>query len=296
MRNKCALCDTFSLKYLFTFNKFKIYQCLICKAARVLPWPDKKVLEKYYDEFKYETGFITEKLIRKEARQFLKGISQSKGDLLDIGCGAGFYLDEAKKVGWKVTGVEMSKQLADYATRKFNMPVIVGDFVKVKLPAKKFDVIVLSQVIEHLTDPKPMFNKIRLYLKNNGLFYIATPNIESWLFKVQRQNFPYMIPPEHVYFYSPQSITLLLKQNGFIVKSLSTFGYQQDFAVIIKTVIKSKSSSMQNTNPIKNREYPKESVKLFKYILFDKIFCGILHPTLNINKRGSIIKLIAKKA
>lgn len=257
-----------------------------------MPFPSAKQLRNYYQNFNYKTGFITEGLIRKEAKQMLKILSKYKGELLDVGCGGGFYLDEAQKMGWHVTGVEMSRQLVQHARKILGLRVLNGEFIKVKL-MKKFDVIIMSQVIEHLVNPGPSLNKIKILLKKNGVLYIATPNIESWLFKIQQKDFPYMIPPEHVYFYSPKSLNILLRKYGFKVNKLGTYGYQQDLAGIIKRLIKGKSVFFSTEQDKIYREYPRDPVKLSKYLLFDKLFCGNLFPLLNLRNGGSMIQVFA---
>ncbi|RJR15678.1 class I SAM-dependent methyltransferase [Candidatus Microgenomates bacterium] len=298
MKNKCSVCFFGSLQKILTTGKYKIYHCDFCKCVRVAPFPSDKEIEAYYKKFDYKTGFVTEKLIRKEAKKTLKILSKYKrtGSLLDIGCGAGFYLDEAKKRGWSVTGVEMSKQLSEYANKNLQVKVLNQDFLKTNLKPRKFDIVILSQVIEHLKDPYPMLAKIHKVLNDDGLLYIATPNIESWLFYIQKELFPYIIPLEHVFLYGPRSLTILLNKSGFKVKAISTYGYQQDLAAIIKHLVKKKDIRQSSLEPSANyQEYPNHPVKLLKYIIFDKLLCGSLHRLLNMKNRGSMVQIIAEK-
>src|SRR3989344_9438654 len=181
---KCLLCRSNSKNYLYTVNSYKVAVCQVCRLVFIDPLPSRRSIEEYYRlNFTYEGGFKQEKLIRKEAVRVLEKIRSIKAKknltILDIGCGAGFFLDEAKRFGFRPFGIEPSEELVRYAKKNLKLNVIKGEFPTKKLQKKKFDVIILSQVIEHLTNPKIFLENIYQYLKDDGIFYLATPNIES---------------------------------------------------------------------------------------------------------------------
>jgi 2-polyprenyl-3-methyl-5-hydroxy-6-metoxy-1,4-benzoquinol methylase len=124
-----------------------------------------------------------EKGRREQSRIILSRIEKYKktGRLLDIGCGVGLFLDEAKRNGFDVEGVELSKWARDYAKERFNIKALYKTFDDARFQNKCFDVIVMLDVIEHLEDPKTMLNEIWRILKNDGVLYISTPDIESVL-------------------------------------------------------------------------------------------------------------------
>lgn len=297
--NKCVICASTTLKPWKEIAGFRIFKCQNCHVAYIKPFPSKKTLDSFYSKFEYRTGFLNESLLRNESRVLLSKLSKigyKCGRVLDIGCGAGFFLDEAKKKGWEVSGIEMSKKLVAYAKKKLKLNIKKGDFLKVKLYNDKFDLIVLSQVVEHLVDPFPVFKKIRKHLSNNGIFYIATPNIESTLSTVLQDDFPYLTPPEHTYFYGPEAIKTLLEKTRFRVVRFQTYGYRQDLAGIIKRIIMEKR--VKETNCVisdSSREYPRDPIKLLKYIIFDKFFCFLFFRFLNPGNKGSMIEVFASK-
>jgi len=94
-----------------------------------------------------------------------------QGELLEIGCGAGRFLDLANQSGWKVTGIEMSEQLARRARQgedhaNVGIEIITGDFLKWEVPEEtRFDVVVAMDVLEHVLDPDAMLKKIHLLLR-----------------------------------------------------------------------------------------------------------------------------------
>ncbi len=71
------------------------------------------------------------------------------GDLLDVGCSTGIFMDEMRSAGWRVTGVEMVREAAEYAHARFGLPVVEGDLLEVGLAPQSFDAITLFDVLEH---------------------------------------------------------------------------------------------------------------------------------------------------
>ncbi len=289
----CRICKRNTLLFWLRIDSSSILKCEYCKVARTFPMPSRKSLQDFYSSFSYESGFINESLIRSESVSILKTLDKHKGKLLDIGSGAGFLLDEAKKRGWEVTGIEMSKKLANYGAKNFKLNIINGDFLTIKLPEESFDAIVLSQVIEHLTDPERWLSRIKKLIKKDGVFALTTPNIESHLFNVQRESFPYLIPPEHVFYYGPTSLRMLLNRCGFKKATFKTYGYPVDMAGIIKRIIKGKSAApiSRTARQLVNQE--QSLSKKIKYILFDTVLCGWTYKLLNIGNKGSIVEVYA---
>ena len=104
--------------------------------------------------------------------KYLKKINK-KGRILDVGCATGFLLDQARKQGWEVYGVELSAWAVDYAKNKLQLPNITqGSLKDANYPDNFFDVVVLKDVIEHLTDPKETLEQIRHVLKPAGIIVL----------------------------------------------------------------------------------------------------------------------------
>ena len=125
---------------------------------------------------------------RASARYILKYLNKrkdGKGTLLDIGCAAGFLLDEARKDGWDVYGVELSEWAVKHAREKMGLKnVCQGTLTEAQFPANFFDVVVMTDVIEHLIDPKTTLDGIRLLLKPNGMMCCNTPDVNSLMSRI----------------------------------------------------------------------------------------------------------------
>lgn len=272
-------------------------KCSRCNLIFVNPQPTKKIIEQYYTDFNYEIGFQNEKIIRSDAQRTLNNlealIDKQSGLLLDLGCGAGFFLDEAQKRGWVVKGVDISSTIVEYARKKLNLSVVKKSFYRYN-PSEKYKVITLIQVIEHLQNPEILLQKMYRLLEKGGILCVATPNIESYLSKLLKEDFNYMIPPEHLFFYSSSTLNRLLSKNNFELIRTTTWGYSSDLASIIKRIIKGKNQSAA-VEVKKQKVNQNSSIKRFKSFLFDTCFCPLFYKILNVNHGGSMLEIYARK-
>lgn len=296
----CKVCRSKSTITIFFLNNYRFIQCRLCKFTIIKPIPEEKERREYYKNFKYNTGFQNEKIIRKDARStlsFLEQLNPNKGKILDVGCGAGFFLDEAQKQNWDCIGVDFANETINYGISKFNLNLITGDFLSIKFPREKYDVITLNQVIEHLSNPMPTLKKVHALLKYNGIVCIATPNNQSIMSKIQKENFNYIIPPEHIIYFSPQNFSKLLTFFGYKIIKIRTWSYPSDFAGTIKFLIKGKQGVKKNKSSITTLEenHQRSYKKRIKSFLFDKLISYSFHKLLNINNSGSMLEIYAQK-
>lgn len=134
--------------------------------------------------------------------------------LLDIGCGNGSFLINAREAGWQVTGVEPDPKAAD-AARQRGVNVTVGTIDLLAGESNCFDAITLSHVIEHVYEPKQLLQDIYRLLKSGGVFYIETPNIASHWAKLFGKNWRGIETPRHLVLFTPNSLKNLLLSSGF---------------------------------------------------------------------------------
>ncbi len=149
----------------------------------------------------------------------------NKMKVLDLGCGGGLISEGLSKIGANVTGIDFIKENIDIAKihaqkNNLNINYQTLDFENEKINSK-FDIIVIFEVLEHLTDWKSFIKKIQSNLKSNGVLIISTINknlISKFLAIDLAENFLQWIPLNtHNYhkFIRPEELDFFLKQNNF---------------------------------------------------------------------------------
>jgi SAM-dependent methyltransferase len=139
----------------------------------------------------------------------------SRGRLLDVGCGNGENVAYLKDLGWRVTGIETDPIAADLARTKFGLEVYEGNLEDAKFPDESFDAITLAHVIEHLPDPIKTLKECFRILKPGGKIVLITPNNRSLGQNIFRDDWLYLDPPRHLFIFSPLAIKVCLEEAGF---------------------------------------------------------------------------------
>jgi SAM-dependent methyltransferase len=149
------------------------------------------------------------------------------GRLLDVGCGFGFFLNEAQQRRWTAVGVEIAGEQAEWGRQRFGLE-IVPNLDDERLGAGQFDVITMWDVIEHVADSESLLRRCRELLQPGGLLLVRTPNAEGLALRAHWWSWPLLElywqlaypanPWEHVYHFTPAFLQRLLQNNGFAVR------------------------------------------------------------------------------
>jgi len=135
--------------------------------------------------------------------------------VLEVGCGHGNMLLEARNKGYQVHGLEYSADAARVANRKLGADVVrVGAIGDETFAEQSFDVCILADVIEHVRDPAAFIRNIRRILKIGGAVFIATPSTDSWSARLFGRHWM-EYKPEHLFYFNRSTITRLLNNAGF---------------------------------------------------------------------------------
>jgi 2-polyprenyl-3-methyl-5-hydroxy-6-metoxy-1,4-benzoquinol methylase len=207
-----------------------LVECLNCGLVYVHPRPDPKELHALYDESYFQNdqsgvvGYANylddEVQIRKTFARRLQFLERwiQPGKLLDVGCAAGFFLDEAHRRGWQVQGSDVSAFAARYVKERFGYEVVQGSLGDADFARDSFDLITLWDVIEHVPDPKAHVQKIAELLRPGGLVALATPDVDSVPARLTGKRWVgYKLSEEHVYYFSARTLKRMLDEAGFDV-------------------------------------------------------------------------------
>lgn len=212
--------DIFSARRLPDRLHYRIVKCNVCGLVRSDPVIDSREIEKLYQEsfFNYDEEVVNLKKTYGFYLARLTDYNPSKGALLEIGCGNGFFLKEAEEQGYaQVLGVEPSNAAVAKAAPQIK-PNIICDIMQPGLfEAGQFDVICLFQVLDHIPEPNILISECYRLLKPQGLVLCITHNIEALSAKMLKDKSP-IIDIEHTYLYSPSTISRIFRLNNYRIK------------------------------------------------------------------------------
>ena len=210
----------------------RIDQCSSCGLMFVPPSAVSFEILKDYEDYVDENYIQEEKGRRRTAVILLERIAAhaKKGRMLDIGCATSFFLDEAKKMGWEVSGVEPSRWARKYAQEKFGIKIIFPTLNEADFEPESFDVIVMLDVFEHLAKPREMLLAVRRILKKDGLLVVTTPDVNSLISRILQAKW-WGINRHHLFYFSKRTLEDMFDRTGFCILDLKsharvfTWGY-----------------------------------------------------------------------
>ena len=198
----------------------RVVTCKKCHLSYLNPQPKPDIIIENYVSMVDEKYISEEYGRRASARYILKYLNKvkpQKGRLLDLGCAAGFFLDEARKDGWDVYGIEASQWAVNYAQQQLGLNnVLQGTFENLKLKAGSFDAVVMTDVIEHLIEPNKIIEHIRLLLKSDGIVCCNTPDIGSLASRMLGARW-WGIKQSHLFYFNKKTLTQIFDSVGFTV-------------------------------------------------------------------------------
>jgi len=142
------------------------------------------------------------------------------GRILDVGCFTGKFLSAAKEAGWQVSGLEISKEAVQRATRdQLGLDIRQDTLLRTDFETETFDVVTMFDVVEHFQKPLPNLKKAAQLLRPKGLLYIETPNFNSISCYFLGKNWNVFFP-WHFYYFNARTIRHTLERTGFRVMKI----------------------------------------------------------------------------
>lgn len=267
----CTLCNSNRITTLYyRADGYNICRCTNCSFVFTLPIPDRETIEDFYRQqsvFFIGQGEDTFQEYKQNPQKYrenyfsrLKKIIQfvRTGKFLDIGCAGGILLDCARLKGFEVEGIEPSDAGAKMCN-ELGIKVHHGYFLETLLPINHFDAVTMYDVLEHTQEPAAEIKKAYEILKPNGVIHITLPNIESALAKLHKENWDMITPPEHLNYFSPQTLSVLLKQNGFEVREIRTFNGEPRYTLMM--LIKGIWNTLRRGKVPVNQYHPSQKIE-----------------------------------
>ena len=251
--NSCPICTTkmkfkFATKdYLVTGESFDIVECEACSIRTTTPFPDKKIIGNYYSSDDYIShddkvsgifdsiyGLVRTYQLNKKKKLIGKYFNKSNGKILDIGCGAGDFLQYMKENHWNINGVDTSNKARKIANKKLNIKVMdPKDWINNK---EKYDVITCWHSLEHVHEPWVYLDKIKKSLTLDGFLIVALPNYQSTDAKIYKEFWAAYDTPRHLYHFTIKSMNKTIKPHGLNIESI----YRMNFDPFYVSMLSAK--------------------------------------------------------
>lgn len=214
-------------------GEYCIAKCHQCRLLQTIPVPDAEKLKQLYEAY-YNFGGENGTIYTKFRHIFFSSIAyrswmaidgdisfharKDRGRLLDVGCNEGRGLEIYRRNGFDPEGLELNERAAQNAR--------MAGFVVHTKPLEEFqseepfDIVVLSNVLEHTPNPKDMLENVHRILKPGGHVWISCPNSQSWLRRLFGRSWINWHVPFHLFHLSSKTLGQLLQRSGFEVTEL----------------------------------------------------------------------------
>lgn len=238
---RCRVCNGKKLSMLFPFyREFTIYNCQKCNTDSIFPDPSYELIQKFHDE-SYVSAYKDESFRGfkiKDFKNIFNKINTTKKikTSLEIGCANAYLTEYLLDIGVDAYGIEIEKAVAGLAQKRLSKKIIfTGDFTVMNF-GKRFDLIVMFDLLEHIKDPIEALKIVKKILKPSGHALILTPNIETWkrtFFKKFWTGY-YL---EHFNCFSGKSMRHLAKVTGLKMVNLENYHKLVNFHYFIRKLI-----------------------------------------------------------
>lgn len=219
----CLICGSERLKHLKSYSEAHLVQCKSCNFVFSEFIPSEQELIEYYEG--YGRNDYLSPITIKRYHELLDKFEPYKktGRILDVGCGIGYFLEEAKKRGWEVYGTEYTQEAIDICEQKgINMQS--GALNPSNYELESFDIITSFEVIEHINNPREELGYFNQLLRKGGLVYVTTPNFNSLLRYRLKSKYNVITYPEHLSYYTKNTLKNAFNLSGFQSKKILTTG------------------------------------------------------------------------
>jgi SAM-dependent methyltransferase len=178
--------------------------------------------EHYHDAARFTLAPIVEASLERVVS--LAERSRLTGRWLDFGYGEGGLLEVAQRRGWACYGVEISRSMLDYGSRK-GWTVTSDPRGDPRIADATFDVVTMIEVLEHVADPVCLLSDAARWLRPGGLLYVTTPNARGLNCRILGQAWSVVCPPQHLILWTPRALRVALARAGFSTWRLRAEGF-----------------------------------------------------------------------
>jgi 2-polyprenyl-3-methyl-5-hydroxy-6-metoxy-1,4-benzoquinol methylase len=296
---RCPICDSARfarLRFCKNPNDPFWRKCKNCKSIYARDIPDSRTIaehyEGYYDGINLEIPqFVRSNLDKRIG--WLNGYRTESNNILDIGFGAGIFLEAAQDQGWLCSGTEYSPDSIRIATSN-GWTVHKGDLSEGDLPGP-FDVVAAIEVLEHVSNPASIVRIAARRLRKGGAFYGTTPNSQSINAKVLGENWSVLSYPEHQVLLCRKSLKHLSKAAFLEGGKIWTSGLNpRDLTIHISSIFSKEDKGSLSVSASRNEIGYKINGQMSRNRI-TRIIKQILNATLSMFNVGDSLNFLLEK-
>ncbi len=192
-----------------------LFECVECGAVQQPSLPSGDDLHALYRDMRDDAYMQEEAGRRATARRLLDLVARHLpgGRLLDVGCGHGLLLDEARRRGYEASGVELSRTAAAYARGTLGLDVAEVPLEEV---TGRYEVVVLADVVEHLDDPAGALRACAELVADGGVLCVVTPDPTSATARLAGERW-WGLVPAHTCLLPRRTLRELIAATGLVI-------------------------------------------------------------------------------
>lgn len=228
---KCRICAHENLIDFIKIDRWTVKKCLQCGHGITDPLTNLEESDNlystnyfshHYDEV-YPGQPAFQKKIKQESSRvkFLRS-SKKAGDLLDVGCGKGYFLYACKN-HFRCTGFDITNANQAFIRDSLNLNLEISPWDKARFKPQSFDAITLWHSLEHILDPFSALRKCVTWLKNDGVIIIEVPNHGGTDGRILYDKWPDWDIPFHTHHFTRESLLCMLAKIDLIPSQISTY-------------------------------------------------------------------------
>lgn len=255
----CDLCGSTTVRELYTAKdrlrntgeQFQIVECCGCGVLRTLPDMSEVELAEYYPDDYWGGPEPSDKWIadsQSDKTSFLSASGLLGGKILDVGCGAGFFLRAIDSKKWDRYGVELSPAAAQVAERSLGRGhVFSGTLTQSSWDDSSFDVVSFWSALEHTNEPRANLREARRIIKSGGSLIVQLPNVASYQARFFGGDWFALDAPRHRYHFTLNTLDRLLSETGFHIYEKSYYSRAHNSHALrqsLKTTLVSRDSGV----------------------------------------------------
>ena len=169
IHQSCPACSNKLFSSLKGYENEKLAKCQNCQLVFTLKIPNEDELNSHYDQYSRQ-DYLSPITVQRYNELLAKfDTYKDNGRVLDVGCGIGYFLDQAKKSDWLVYGTEFTDDAVEICENK-GITMFQGSIDNIDFGDLKFDVITSFEVIEHLNNPQTHIQKIKNFSEKVDCF------------------------------------------------------------------------------------------------------------------------------